>query len=193
MQDFYLYFTLGIEHLTDLAGYDHILFLTVLCGIYEPRDWRKIIFLITAFTVGHSLTLILSVYDKINVPTAWIEFLIPVTIVIAACYNIFQKNKTQGRIYFRYVSTLFFGLIHGMGFSNYLRNFLSPQDGIIGKLLAFNLGLEAGQIIIVTILLIISFLVLHVFKAPKKDWILFLSSAIFGIALIMAIERFPAI
>ena len=191
MQDFYLYFTLGIEHLTDLAGYDHILFLTVLCGIYELRDWKKILFLITAFTLGHSLTLILCVYDKVNLPTVWIEFFIPVTILIAACYNIFQKNSKQVNINFRYASTVLFGLIHGMGFSNYLRNFLSPEDGIVTKLLAFNVGLEAGQIFIVMIVLAISFIVLQVFKAPRKDWTLFLSSAILGIALIMAIERFP--
>lgn len=191
LQDFGLYFELGWQHILDFEGYDHILFVSVLCGIYLLKDWRKVLLLVTAFTVGHSVTLALSVFDKISVDSALIEFLIPVTIVTTACFNIFNKNFSQKNLTFNYMMALLFGLIHGMGFSNYLKSLLGKDTSIVNELLAFNIGLEFGQIVIVLFILFISFLAVQLLSIKRREWNLFLSSAIFGIALLMAAERFP--
>ncbi len=193
MQDTALYFQLGLEHILDWQGYDHILFVTVLCGIFVLQDWRKVLVLVTAFTIGHSITLALSVLDKIKVPGSIIEFLIPVTILLTALTNIFSKKQSSGSRRVSFLSALFFGLIHGLGFSNYLKSLLGRQESIVGELLAFNLGLEAGQLVIVLAILVIAFVVLDIFRAPRREWNLFLSSAIFGIAFMMALERLGAL
>ena len=189
MENFALFFELGWQHILDLQGYDHILFVAVLCGIYLIRDWRKVLILVTAFTVGHSITLALSVYDQIRFDTTVIEFLIPVTIVITAVTNIFNKKNATDKITFNYIMALLFGLIHGLGFSNYLKSLLGKDTSIVQELLAFNIGLEIGQIAIVAVILCISFLAVQIFQVKRREWNLFLSSAIFGIAFLMALER----
>ncbi len=189
MDNFALFFELGWQHILDLQGYDHILFVAVLCGIYLIRDWRKVLILVTAFTVGHSVTLALSVYDQVRFDTKVIEFLIPVTIVVTAVTNIFNKKNATNKITFNYIMALLFGLIHGLGFSNYLKSLLGRETSIIQELLAFNIGLEIGQIVIVAVILCISFLTVQVFHVKRREWNLFLSSAIFGIAFLMALER----
>lgn len=189
MENFALYFELGWQHILDLQGYDHILFVAVLCGIYLIRDWRKVLILVTAFTVGHSITLALSVYDQVRFDTAIIELLIPVTIVITAVTNIFNKKQATDRITFNYIMALLFGLIHGLGFSNYLKSLLGKDSSVVQELLAFNIGLEIGQILIVAVILLISFLAVQIFQVKRREWNLFLSSAIFGIAFLMALER----
>ena len=191
MQDFPLYFQLGVSHILDWQGYDHILFVMALCGVYAWQDWRKLLILVTAFTVGHSLTLALSVFNLIPVSVSLIEFLIPVTIVVTSLVNILRKNQNNSSWLLTYLLTLLFGLIHGMGFSNYLKSLLGSQ--ITGPLLAFNVGLEVGQLAIVFLTLTLSFLVLNWFRASRREWNLFLSSAIFGIAFTMALERFGAL
>jgi hydrogenase/urease accessory protein HupE len=192
MQDFWLYFELGIEHITDLAGYDHILFVLALCLRYVISDWKKILILVTAFTVGHSITLALSALNYVKVSTAWIEFLIPLTIVITAIANLWEKDfgfKTRfPPIYFL---ALFFGLIHGLGFSNYLKSLLGRDSNIVGQLLGFNIGLEVGQLAIVAAALLISVICIQGFKFRRREYLVFGSGAVFGIALIMALERFP--
>ena len=193
MQDFPLYFELGWQHILDWKGYDHILFVMVLCGTYLLSDWRKVLILVTAFTIGHSITLALSVFKIIHVKTDLIEFLIPVTILVTAALNILSgKSKPKG-LYLKYAFALFFGLIHGLGFSNYLNSLLGKSTNIVAELFAFNIGLEFGQVIIVLGILIFSFLLLNVFKVKKWDWTFFLSSAIFGISFIMAAERWPGL
>ncbi len=189
MQDFNVYFELGLAHILDLAGYDHILFVTALCCTYFLKDWRKVVILVTAFTIGHSLTLVLSVFDLINVDTALIEFLIPVTILITAFSNVVKKRKTAKTDWLTYSYALFFGLIHGLGFSNYLQALLGRENSITGPLFAFNVGLELGQLAIVFIVLLVSFIFTSIFSVSKRDWTFFLSAAIFGIALVMALER----
>lgn len=192
MQDFWLYFSLGREHIADLAGYDHILFVTALCLRYLVEDWKKILILVTAFTVGHSITLALSVLDYIQVPTKWIEFLIPVTIVITALTNVFTFNPQQpSKVSMIYSLALFFGLIHGLGFSNYLKSLLGKDTNIVSELLAFNIGLEVGQLLIVVVVLLLSVICVRFLQIQRRDYLLFASGAIFGIALLMAIERFP--
>jgi hypothetical protein len=191
MQDFSLYFELGWQHILDWQGYDHILFVAALCGVYLIADWKKILVLVTAFTIGHSITLALSVFHQILISSKWIEFLIPITILITAFVNIARKRPFKSRFNPNYVLALLFGLIHGMGFSNYLKSLLGKSNNVVAELLAFNLGLEFGQIIIVFSVLLCSFIVVQLIRVQKREWNLFLSSAIFGIALIMAIERFP--
>lgn len=191
MQNFSLYFELGWQHILNWQAYDHILFLVALCGIYLFADWKKVLILITAFTIGHSITLVLSVLNLVLLPTKWIEFLIPVTILITAAINIGRKRTFNKKLNVTYFMALFFGLIHGLGFSNYLKSLLGKQVGIITQLLAFNVGIEIGQIVVVLLVLVLSFIVISILRKPKREWQLFVSSAIFGIALVMAIERFP--
>jgi len=193
VQDFGLYFELGWQHICNWAGYDHILFVTVLCGTYLLADWRKVLILVTAFTIGHSITLALSVLNVIHINSSLIEFLIPVTIVLTSLVNILKPQRSEATMKLNYVLAMFFGLIHGMGFSNYLKSLLGTSTNIVGQLFAFNIGLEFGQVLIVLTALLISFLCINFAKVKRRDWTLFLSSAIFGIAFIMCIERFQLI
>lgn len=184
-----MYFELGWQHILDWQGYDHILFVTALCGIYTLKEWRSVLILVTAFTLGHSLTLALSVYDKVRIPSALIEFLIPVTIVLTCLYNIVRKKPARSGINVKYLLAALFGLIHGLGFSNYLKSLLGRSTNIVAELFAFNIGLEFGQILIVAVVLTLSWLAVRIFRAPAREWTVFLSSAIFGIATVMSIER----
>jgi len=184
---FLLYFELGWQHILDLGGYDHILFVTALCGIYTLSDWKKVLILVTAFTIGHSVALALSVLNIVRIDSDLIEFLIPLSIVITALGNILRGRKDNRS--FKYAVAAFFGLIHGMGFSNYLRSLLGGESELVVPLLGFNVGLEFGQIIIVLVVLLLAQAAIKYFKVSRRDWNMFLSSAIFGIALIMCIER----
>lgn len=192
MSEFQLYFLLGKDHILDYAnGYDHILFVLALCAVYVIADWMKILILVTAFTIGHSITLALSTLNVISVNVQWIEFLIPLTIFITAVSNLFRKEAslTQNRVQANYFFALFFGLIHGMGFSNYLKALLGKDQNIVTQLFAFNVGLEFGQIIIVGIFLAVSFIAIGIAGADKRDWKMVLSSAIAGISLILMKDR----
>lgn len=191
MNDFGFYLKEGMHHITDWKGYDHILFVMALCLPYLLKDWRRVIILVTAFTIGHSITLALSMFNKILVSSAWVEFLIPVTIFITAFENILNNNTDKIHTNWRYASALVFGLIHGMGFSNYLKSMLGKSESIFGELLGFNLGLEAGQILIVITVLLISYIFVQLLKFQRRDWTLFVSGGIFSLSLMMAIERFP--
>jgi len=193
MQDFALYFKLGWQHICDWQGYDHILFVAVLCGTYLLADWRKVLVLVTAFTIGHSITLVLSVLRVVHINTSLIEFLIPVTIVLTALTNIIRRKRSPGMLKITYILALLFGLIHGLGFSNYLKSLLGKSSNITGQLFAFNVGLEFGQLLIVTAILLIAYILLKFFKIKQREWTLFLSSAIFGVALLMCIERYALI
>ena len=193
MQDFPLYFQLGWQHILDWQGYDHILFVIALCGMYTIADWKKVLILVTAFTIGHSITLALSIFKVISVNTPLIEFLIPVTILITAISNIISKRQKPGSQKFKYTIALLFGLIHGLGFSNYLKSLLGKSSSITAELFAFNIGLEFGQILIVAAILILSFVLIWIVKIKRWDYNFFLSSAIFGISFVMAAERFPAL
>jgi hypothetical protein len=192
MNDFWLYLQIGFHHIADIRGIDHILFIVALCIRYEFTDWRKLLVLVTAFTIGHSITLALSVFDIINYSMSWIEFLIPVTIVITAFSNVFVKKFVfKAKFPLIYFLALFFGLIHGMGFSNYLKSLLGKGESVVWQLLAFNLGLEGGQILIVFIILLITLIFVHLFKVNRREYLLFISAIAFALALQMAFERFP--
>lgn len=194
MSEFQIYFVLGRDHILDYAnGYDHIMFVLALCAVYVIRDWKRVLILVTAFTIGHSITLALATLSIIKVNVRWIEFLIPLTIFITAVSNLFRKEAslTQGRVQINYFFALFFGLIHGMGFSNYLRALLGKDQGIITQLFAFNLGLEFGQIIIVGIFLAVSFIAIGLAGTNRRDWKMVVSSAVAGIAVILLKDRIP--
>lgn len=194
MSPFELYFTLGKEHILDYAnGYDHILFVLALCAIYLVQDWKKILILVTAFTVGHSITLALATLDVIAVSSTWVEFLIPLTVFATAVSNLFRKeNDLSGKpVAINYILALFFGLIHGMGFSNYLKSLLGRQESIGMPLFAFNVGLEIGQIIIVGLFLAVSFIAVNLAGANRRDWKMIISSAVAGIALMLMKDRIP--
>ncbi|HEX9649981.1 MAG TPA: HupE/UreJ family protein [Cyclobacteriaceae bacterium] len=190
MSEFGLYFQLGVEHILDTRGYDHILFIIALCVIYNAREWSRVLILVTAFTIGHSITLVLATLELISVRTDVVEFLIPVTILITATNNIFSKPSSgTRRIQVNYLFALFFGLIHGLGFSNYLKSLLGTDSSVITQLFAFNIGIEAGQIIIVGIYMIVAFIANGIFYISRRDWVMVISSAIAGIAFILIIEN----
>lgn len=192
MSEFNLFFGLGMEHILDIEGYDHILFVVALCAIYSATEWKKVLILVTAFTLGHSLTLALSTLNILNIDSGIIEFLIPVTIFITAAANLAKldgASKEETAVNLNYWFAAFFGLIHGLGFSNYLKSLLGKDTSIVTQLLAFNIGLEVGQVIIVAVLMAASFLLVSKGVAKKRDWIMVISSAVAGIALTLIIDN----
>lgn len=189
MGDFKFYFGLGWEHIMSWDAMDHLLFIAALAAIYLLQDWKQVLILVTAFTIGHSLTLALSVMDIFRFSPDWVEFLIPCTIVITAISNLFQKKFTPKSIRINYLLALFFGLIHGMGYANYIRFMLAKDQSLGWGLFGFNVGLEVGQIIVVSIVLLLGWAIVTLFKINRRDWVLFFSAGIFSLALKMAFER----
>lgn len=189
MEQFSIFFRLGWEHITDINGYDHLLFIVTLCAFYTLKEWKKILVLVTAFTVGHSITLALSVLDIVKIASSLIEFLIPVTIFLTALYNVIQPSDRKTKVQGNYAMALFFGLIHGMGFSNYLRALTSESGELVSQLLAFNLGLEFGQILIVIGFFILYGILKVLFSFKHYDWKLFVSGAGAGISLVLITEK----
>lgn len=193
MSLFELYFKLGLQHIADLKGYDHILFILTLCAVYSLNEWRRVLILITAFTIGHSLTLALATLDLIHIDGDLIEFLIPLTIFLTALANIISGRQRVSPTlhYLKYTAALFFGLIHGLGFSNYLRSLLGAERGLVLPLLSFNLGIEAGQIIIVALIMLLTWILTGLLRYPAREWHVLLSGAGMGVSLVLMIERFP--
>jgi HupE / UreJ protein len=191
MQDFAFYFKLGWQHIISLDALDHLLFILALSAIYLLSNWRQVLVLVTAFTIGHSLTLALSVFEIIAVKDSLVEFLIPCTIIVTAVFNFFQKDFTPKSLRLNYFLALFFGLIHGLGFANTIRFMLAKNQGIGWALFSFNIGLEAGQIAVVMCILLLSFLIVNKWQVKRKWWVLALSGVAFCIALKMVLERTP--
>lgn len=191
MSIFEMYFKLGVHHILDIRGYDHILFVVTLCAVYLLQQWRQILILVTAFTIGHSITLVLATFDIFRINSALVELLIPITILITAIANIIYKPRKISKAFHiaKYATALFFGLIHGMGFSNYLRSLLSSSNEIVKPLFAFNIGLELGQLVIVAAILSLAWLFVRRFKMQQREWNLVVSGAGLGISLILIIER----
>jgi len=191
MSDFGFYFKMGWQHIISANALDHQLFILALACVYTSRDIKRVLILVTAFTIGHSLTLALSVYDVIRFSSKWVEFLIPCTIFVTALNNIFQLNSAARSAKINYYLALCFGLIHGMGFANAIRIMLARDQTIALGLFGFNVGLEVGQIFVVAIILIIGILFLNIIKIKRRDWVLFLSAGVFALSLKMALERIP--
>lgn len=190
MSDFTFYFDLGWHHIISWDAMDHILFIIALAAIYLMQNWKQVLVLVTAFTIGHSLTLALSVYDLLRVNSNWVEFLIPVTIIATAVFNLLQKSYNPVSLRLNYFLALFFGLIHGLGFANTIRFMLAKDQTIGWGLFGFNAGLEVGQITVVTAILLVSYLFVTILKVKRTWWVYTLSCIALCIALKMAIERF---
>ncbi|UOR04170.1 HupE/UreJ family protein [Hymenobacter aerilatus] len=196
---FQTYFQLGFFHIFNLQAYDHLVFLLALCAPYVLSDWRRVVALVTSFTVGHSITLALATLNVVQYSPALIEKLIPVTILITCIVNIVQAGRANTRpisaptrreplvLTLPNLLAASFGLIHGLGFSSYLRELLGKQSKPVLELLSFNLGVEVGQLLIVGLILLLGFLVLRGFDAVRRDWVLITSGAALGIALVLLI------
>lgn len=190
MNDFILYFKMGLNHVLDLSAYDHILFLIVLAVVFSFNQFKKVLWLVTLFTIGHSITLALAAYGILNVSMNLIEFLIPVTIFITGVINVFTAKKSStGKENTNLVFALFFGLIHGLGFSNYFKMMIGKEEDKLIPLFEFALGIEAAQIIIVLGILIVGTLLQNFFRVTRRDWILVCSSIVIGFAIQMMLER----
>lgn len=191
MNEFLLYFKIGLHHVLDIHAYDHVLFLIALMVPYAFKDWKKVILLVSLFTIGHTLALLLSVFGIVSVKINLVEFLIPITILITAFFHLFTAGKTSKKegISFEAIITLFFGLIHGLGFSNYFKTILpgSATDKLI-PLLEFALGIEAAQLIVVFVVLVLAYILQTFFRFSKRDWALVLSAFIIGVVVPMVIE-----
>ena len=190
MHPFEFYLKLGFEHIANLNGYDHILFLVVLCAVYQINQWRNILILVTAFTIGHSITLFIVSLDFFSIPSRIIKLLIPITILITSLQNVIniKQIENSSRMGKNYFMALFFGLIHGMDFSNYFKALIMSPDEIVIPLLGFNIGIELGQLLIVLFIVLISFIFLNIIKIKHLKWNLFISGAAFGMSLISIME-----
>lgn len=190
MDEFLLYVKMGLNHVLDFSAYDHVLFLIALAVIFSFHQLKKVLWLITLFTIGHTVTLALSAYGVIKIDVKIVEFLIPVTIFITAVINIFNLGKTSSnKDNINLIFALFFGLIHGLGFSNYFRMMVGREEDKLMPLVEFALGIELSQVIIVLGILITGSLVQSFFKVTKRDWILVTSSIVIGFVIPMMIER----
>lgn len=191
MSEFWIYFNTGLRHVLDIDAYDHVLFLIALTIPYAFKDWQRVLLLVTLFTVGHTMALLLSVYGFVQIKVNLVEFLIPITILITAFFHLFTagKNAKKESISFIAIVTLFFGIIHGLGFSNYFNTILPGNASAkLLPLLEFALGIEAAQAIVVLIVLILSYIVQTVFRFSKRDWTLVMSSFVIGVVIPMVIE-----
>ncbi len=191
MSVFEMYLQLGVNHILDVRGYDHILFVVTLCAVYLLPQWKQLLILVTAFTIGHSITLVLATFDIVRIDSALVEVLIPITILLTSLANIAYKQQSISTPFHaaKYATALFFGLIHGLGFSNYLRAMLSGEDSIFSPLLAFNIGLELGQLVIVSLVMAFAWLAVKKLHTPQREWNLVVSGAGLGISIILIIER----
>jgi len=178
---------LGWEHITDFNGYDHILFIVALASVFRWEDWKKLLLLLTAFTVGHCITLVLSGLSWITISPNLIETIIPLTILFTCIQNI--RTQEEQNSWIQYILVTFFGLIHGMGFSNYFKSLLGSSNEIIFPLFAFNVGIEFGQIMIVGIFLLVRTLLSMVLNPNSKESISFISGMAAGPALILFLQR----
>lgn len=190
MDTFLYFFKHGFFHVLDWFAYDHILFLAVLLVAYTFKDWIKTVYLITAFAIGHTIMLLLSTYNLINVNSNYIEFLIPITILVFAIYNVFTAGKTskEGKYNFKFIVALFFGFIHGLGFANGFDKLTGNHNKLM-SLLEFSLGLEAAQLVVVIILILIGLLFQTLFRFSKRDWTLVVSSIVIGLIIPMLIAN----
>lgn len=188
MSAFWIYFQIGLRHVLDIKAYDHVLFLIALAVPYAFKDWKRVLVLVSIFTLGHTLSLLLSVFGIVTIKTAFVEFLIPITILITAIFNLFTAGKSAKKESISVIGfiTLFFGIIHGLGFANYFKSMLvgTAKEKLVPTL-EFAVGIEAAQIMVVLMVLILSFAVQTVFRFSKRDWTLVMSSFVIGVVLPM--------
>lgn len=193
MSEFLTFIDLGFHHIADPKAFDHLLFIITLCAVYRWDEWRKILILITAFTIGHSLTLVLSGFNILKVPAELVELLIPVTILLTSIYNISARRQTGEAVFSRSVSlnyamALFFGLIHGMGFANFFRALMGEEGSIITPLFSFNVGIELGQIMIVSVFFALYYAINRLINFQHRDWNLYVSGIGGGGAAVLILQ-----
>ncbi len=192
MSEFWVYFQIGLKHVLDFSAYDHVLFLIALTVPYTFKDWKRLLVLVSIFTLGHTIAMVLSVFGVIIIKVNLVEFLIPITILVVAFFNLFTAGKSSKQESISVIGfvTLFFGIIHGLGFANYLKMLLggSPQSKLL-PLSEFALGIESAQIIVVFVVLILSYIVQTFFRFTKRDWTLVMSSFVIGVVLPMIVEN----
>ncbi|MFT4777977.1 MAG: putative membrane protein [Flavobacteriales bacterium] len=184
----------GILHITDVNAYDHIVYLIALVCIFEYREVKRVVFIATAFTVGHSFTLILAGLNLIHIQSGWVEFLIPITILITSVTNLRYAKRWKTPVNghgWRYLIAVFFGLIHGLGFSSYFRMIVDDADSIVEPLLFFNLGVEVGQLAVLVVFILLTFLFTGLLRIVQREWVIFLSGLTAGISILLAIETWP--
>jgi len=191
MSDFWFYFKIGLQHVLDWQAYDHVLFLLVLVVGYMLKDWKKVILLVTVFTIGHMFSMTLSVYNIVKVSGKVTEFLIPLTIIFTGVYNIItastqSSNNSRGILF---LTTACFGLIHGLGFSSYFKMISSDLSTKGIPLLSFGIGIEAAQCIVVLLVLLITGIIQTLFRFSRRDWVLVLSAIVVGITIPLLIAN----
>lgn len=192
MSQFWIYFQLGLKHILDVYSYDHVLFLVALAVPFSFKDWKRILLLVTLFTIGHSVSLLLTLFGIITIKVSVVELLIPITILITALFNLFTAGKSTKKesLNLIFFITLFFGIIHGLGYSIYFKSLLS--DGAVSKLLPlseFAIGIEVAQLVVIFVVLIMAYIFQSFFRFSKRDWILMMSAFIIGVILPMIIQN----
>lgn len=191
MSEFWIYFEIGMRHVLDIRAYDHVLFLIALTVPYAFKDWKTVLILISIFTIGHTMALLLSVFGVVMIQAHLIEFLIPITILVTAVFHLFTAGKSSKKESISIIGfiTLFFGIIHGLGFANYFKSLLSGSASAkLVPLLEFALGIEAAQLVVVFVVLIVSYVVQTFFRFSKRDWALVMSAFVIGVVLPMIVE-----
>ncbi|MDP5081864.1 MAG: HupE/UreJ family protein [Winogradskyella sp.] len=190
LENFWFNVKYGINHVLDINGYDHVLFLLVLAVPYMFKDWKRMLMLVSVFTLGHTLSLVLSAYNVVSVNGNLIEFLIPITILVTAIYNLFTAGKkgVSTKIGLLFFTTLFFGLVHGLGFAREFKMFAGQSENKLELLIEFALGIEIAQAIIVFIVLFLGFLCQTIFRFSRRDWVMVLSAVVIGFVIPMIIE-----
>lgn len=192
MSEFWVYFQIGLHHVLDIQAYDHVLFMMALVLPFTFKDWKRLLFSVTLFTVGHTTALLLSVYEILVIKASIVELLIPITILSTAVFNLFTIGKTNKKenLNLIFLITLFFGIIHGLGFSNYFKTLLGgSSNSKLIPLLEFALGIEGAQITVVLAMLIVAYSVQSLFKFSRRDWILVGSAFIIGVVVPMILEN----
>ncbi len=191
MDQFLFYLKLGFNHVMDIKAYDHVLFFLVLVVPYAFNSWKRVLWLVTIFTIGHTLSLMLSVYGVIRVKASLVEFLIPITILVTALFNIFTASKSpkNERFGLLLIISLFFGLIHGLGFSNYFKQIVASEESKLLPMLEFAIGIEVAQILVVLIVLILAFVGQTIFRFSRRDWVMVMSAIVVGVVLPMVMEN----
>lgn len=189
LDSFLKFLELGLYHIVSFSSYDHILFVILLTLPYVFKDWKRLLILVSVFTLGHTLSLLLGVYDIVNLNVNVTEWLIPLTIFFAALFNVFSSGKSTPKYsYFIFGVVLFFGLIHGLGFANAFQSMVSANESTFLSILEFALGIEIGQLIIVFCVLFINFVFQNIFRFSTRDWVMVSSSIILGLMLPLIIK-----
>ncbi len=190
LENFWFNVEYGMNHVLDINAYDHVLFLIVLTIPYIFKDWKRVLLLVTVFTLGHTLSLTMAAYGTFSVSDDLVEFLIPVTILVVALFNVFTAGKgaQRERVGVLFLSTLFFGLVHGLGFAREFKMFVGSSESKLVPLLEFALGIEIAQVIVVFLVLFLGFLFQTIFRFSKRDWIMVVSSVVVGLVIPMLLS-----